>query len=397
MTLSGCGETNVHDNETFSSTAESENTEQSSEYNESVPDDTDDKTAGLIEELTLEQKVGQMFFIRPEQLAESYYLSEDSVYNTSEDGISSVSDVMKEEYSNLPVGGFVLFARNIVSPDQVTEFTAELSALGSPKPIIAVDEEGGIVTRIASNQLFDVPQIDSMENIGMTEKTENAWYAGSTIGEYLKNYGFNWDFAPVADLNTNPDNPVIGERSFGSDPKLASEMAAAYIDGLHGNGVSSTLKHFPGHGDTSEDTHSGFVAVYKTWEELSETELVPFKENLEKTDAVMTAHITLPEVSSDGLPASLSYEITTEKLRNELGFDGVIVCDSLSMGAITENYSSAEAAVLAVNAGCDVLLTPQSVQEAYDGVLNAVRSGDISEERINESVERILKLKEKWK
>lgn len=303
---------------------------------------------------------------------------------------------MKEKYEQIPVGGFVLFARNIVSPEQVTEFTAELSSLGSPEPIIAVDEEGGIVTRIASNKNFDVPQIDSMGYIGMTEKTDNAWYAGSTISEYLNKYGFQWDFAPVADLNTNPDNPVIGIRSFGSDPEAASDMAAAYIDGLHENNICSTLKHFPGHGDTSEDTHSGFVAVYKTWDELCETEIVPFKNNLDKTDAVMTAHITLPEISTDGLPASLSYEITTEKLRNELGFDGVIVCDSLSMGAITENYSSSEAAVLAVQAGCDVLLTPQSIEEAYEGVLEAVKNGDISLERIDESAARILALKNSY-
>ena len=358
--------------------------------------DSDSQISQILDTLTLEQKVGQLFFIRPEQLAESYYLSENSVNDTGDEGVTSVTDSMKEKYSDLPVGGFVLFARNIVSPNQVTEFTAELCSLGTPNPIIAVDEEGGIVTRIASNELFDVPQIDSMGYIGQTEETENARHAGSVIGEYLNKYGFQWDFAPVADLNTNPDNPVIGIRSFGSDPNMTADMAAAYIDGLHENKVFSTLKHFPGHGDTSDDTHSGFVAVYKTWDELCETELVPFKNNLDKTDAVMTAHITLPEVSSDGLPASLSYEITTEKLRNEMGFDGVIVCDSLSMGAITENYSSSEAAVMAVKAGCDVLLTPQSIDEAYYGVLEAVKNGEISQERIDKSVERILLLKNSY-
>ena len=200
------------------------------------------------------------------------------------------------------------------------------------------------------------------------------------------------NFAPVADINTNPENIVIGNRAFGAKPDLVSKMVSAYLDGLHSQGIAGTIKHFPGHGDTKNDPHSESVEIYKTWDELLKAELIPFKNNFGKTDSVMTAHITLKNVNGD-LPATLSKEIITGKLRNELGYDGIIITDALMMGAIKDNYSSGEAAVLAIEAGNDILLMPYDYVEAFEALVEAVESGRISEERLDESVSKILKLK----
>lgn len=219
---------------------------------------------------------------------------------------------------------------------------------------------------------------------------------GQIIGGYLKTYGLNLDFAPVADVNTNPANTVIGNRAFSSDPAVAAQMVASAVQGFHDAGILCTLKHFPGHGDTAEDSHYGTASSTKTWAEMRETELKPFAAGIAAgADVVMTAHITTPNATQDGLPASLSYTMLTERLRGELGFTGVICTDSLSMQAIRDHYSAAEAAVTALNAGADLLLMPPDLPEAFDGVLEAVQNGTISEERLNESVRRILMLKQK--
>ena len=199
----------------------------------------------------------------------------------------------------------------------------------------------------------------------------------------------------MADINSNPLNIVIGNRSFGSDKELVSSMVSSFLDGLHSEKVAGCIKHFPGHGDVSGDTHDGYVAVLKTWDQLLDTELVPFCENMDTADMIMVAHLTLPNITPDGLPASLSHELITEKLRGELGYQGLIITDALAMGAIEKAYSSSEAAVLAFNAGSDILLMPYDYREAFEGVLSAVQSGEISEERLNESVLRILELKER--
>ncbi|MBR6236230.1 MAG: glycoside hydrolase family 3 protein, partial [Firmicutes bacterium] len=202
------------------------------------------------------------------------------------------------------------------------------------------------------------------------------------------------DFAPVSDINTNPRNVIIGDRAFGSDPQLVADMVCAFIDGLHESKVLSSVKHFPGHGDTTADTHYGRVAVKKTWEQLKEAELIPFEASFGTTDFVMIAHINLPNATSDGRPASLSKELITDKLRGELGYSGLVTTDSLAMEAITDQYSQEESAVLAVEAGVDVLLMPLDYVKSFDAVVAAVESGRIPESRIDESVLRILRAKE---
>jgi beta-N-acetylhexosaminidase len=232
-----------------------------------------------------------------------------------------------------------------------------------------------------------------MGKIGQSKSLEAARSAGFTIGSYLKEYGFNLDFAPDADVYSNPANKVIGTRSFGSDPDLVSLMVRWCIDGFHDAGMGTTIKHFPGHGDTKGDTHSGYVAVTKTWEELEKTELVPFADNLKTADAIMVAHITLKNALTDGLPASLSRELIQGKLRDEMGYQGLVITDALEMGAIKKNFQGNDAVLKAIEAGNDIILMPADYKSAVDAVVSAVSDGKISEERIDESVLRILRYK----
>ncbi|MBQ9564623.1 MAG: hypothetical protein IJU98_03445 [Synergistaceae bacterium] len=341
--------------------------------------------------MTLEQKIGQLFIIRPDAL--DVALALDEVNDSEAAGVKKLTPAMRETLRRYPAGGFALFRKNISGPNQLKRFTADLRAACAPSPILAIDEEGGKIARIANHKSFNVPKFESMEAIGRTENPRRAREVGATIGKYLREYGFNLDFAPVADVNTNPENLVIGNRAFGSEPERVSEMVGAYLDGLHAGGVAGSVKHFPGHGDTRDDPHEDAVTSPKTWDELLRAELIPFRENLDKADSVMVAHITLPNVAGDNQPATLSREIVTEKLRGELGYDGVVITDALMMGAIKKRYSSAEAAVLAFEAGNDILLMPWDYREAFDGILQAVRSGRITEARLDESVRRILRLK----
>ena len=345
----------------------------------------------MIQAMTLEEKVGQLFIIRPEHLTN--LASADYVHYNRGSWDYALTEEMAETLKQYPVGGFVFFSQNLSTPEQVRQFTADLDAASEIKPFIAVDEEGGIVRRIGRKFSADVEQIGTMQSIGETGDPQNAYNAAYAIGGYVKDFGFNLDFAPVADVNTNPDNIVIGSRAFGSDPDLVSVMVSAYLDGLHAQKIMGTIKHFPGHGDTSSDTHSEYAAVYKTWDELLQAELIPFMDNFDNTDMIMTAHITMKNVTSDDLPATLSHELMTNKLRKELGYTGVLVTDSMEMAAIREYYPHGESSVMAIEAGNDIVVCPYDFRESINAIVSAVKSGRISEERIDESVRRIFALK----
>ena len=336
----------------------------------------------VMESLTLKQKICQLFFIRPEDLQGGQP--------------RSVTPAMLDAIADCPPGGFVIFADNITNEKQLKSLTYALKRSFRIPAILSVDEEGGNVARLANNKSLGISNVGTMGKIGATKDPEKAKDAGFTIGSYLKAYGFSLDFAPDADVFSNPKNTVIGTRAFGSDPALVSSMVSACIDGFHQAGVGTTIKHFPGHGDTTADTHSGYVAVSKSWEQLLEMELVPFMDNMEKTDMIMVSHITMKNVTSDGLPASLSRELLEGRLRGELGYDGLIITDALGMGAISRNYAPGEAAVLAFEAGNDILLLPGDYKKAVDALLEAVESGRISQERVDESVRRILEFKYKF-
>lgn len=206
------------------------------------------------------------------------------------------------------------------------------------------------------------------------------------------------DFAPVADILTNTENQLLKRRSFGSDTIIVSDMVDQMVKGLEESSIMACVKHFPGHGDTKEDSHTGYATTWKSLEELRQTEFIPFTEQIEKgISFIMIGHVSVPAVIGDQTPSSLSEVMVTDILRKELGYDRIVVTDALNMGAVTQHYTSGEAAVLAIKAGVDMILMPENFQNAYNAVLEAVYEGEISEERLNESIERILKIKYQFK
>ena len=338
--------------------------------------------------LTLEQKVGQLFIVRPDAL--DLTLSQETINDTPADGVTAMTNDMRKTLQQYPVGGICQFGKNIESPSQLARFNADLQAASATPLLIAVDEEGGLIARLANSDAFNLPRYASAAAVGASGDPADAREMGQTIGSYLKTYGFNMDFAPDADVNTNPDNPIIGERAFSSDAATAAQMAAAAADGLRENGILPTLKHFPGHGDTAEDSHTDLAVTYKTREELENCELLPFAADT-GLHAVMVGHIAAPNVTGDMTPATLSPTLIGMIPDAE---NALIVTDSLAMDAITAAYTPGEAAVLAIQAGCDVLLMPNSLPEAYAAVLDAVQNGTISEARLDQSVNKILHHKE---
>lgn len=340
--------------------------------------------------LTPEEKIGQLFIIRPDAL--DLTLSQETINDAKADGVTMLTDAMRETLQAYPVGGICQFGKNITDPEQLAQFNADLQAASRTPLFIAVDEEGGAVARLANHPAFDLPQYESAAAVGASGDPADACAMGQTIGAYLKEYGFNMDFAPDADVNTNPDNPIIGTRAFSSDAATAAEMAAAAADGLRTGGILPTLKHFPGHGDTAEDSHTALAVTYKTLDELQACELLPFAADT-GLHAVMVGHIAALNVTGDGTPATLSPQLVALIPDAE---NTLIVTDSLAMDAITAAYTPGEAAVQALKAGCDVLLMPNSLPEAYAAVLEAVQNGTISEERLDRSVNKILLYKQQF-
>ena len=337
-----------------------------------------------IDELTLEEKVGQLFVVTPEYLA---------AYGAPKGAVTHLSRQYKTLYAAHPVGGVCLFAENIKDPEQLEELCEELHEMELP-PLICIDEEGGRVARIAHNRAFDVKRFKSMADVAKSGSLGDAFKAGKQIGDYLEEFGFDVDFAPVADVNTNPQNKVIGDRAFSSDPEKAAPMIVAFLEGLERKRISGCIKHFPGHGDTYTDSHVGYAKTERTLAQMEQCEFIPFREAIDAdVRMVMVAHISAPKVLGDMTPATLSPKMVDELLRDELGFEGVIITDGMAMGAIAKHYEAGEAAVLALEAGVDMVLMPEDFVAAYEGVLAAVRSGRLTEERIDRSLRRILKLK----
>ena len=335
----------------------------------------------ILQDMTLEEKVYQMFMVSPEQLTGTDIYEYDTEFN----------DVTEATLAAHPVGGVIFFGGNILSPEQITDFIAAYQDSSEIGLFIGIDEEGGDITRIASNPEFGVPVFPPMLEI---EDEDAAYNVGNTIGSYIQGYGFNLDFAPVSDVNSNPDNTVIGNRAFSSDPQEAAVMVSAAVRGFNDSGVFCTLKHFPGHGDTVADTHFEAASITKTFLEMQDCELIPFAAGIEAgADLIMAAHITTPNADPTGLPASLSYFWLTTTLRYDMGFTGIIITDSMTMQAITDNYTPEQAAVAAVYAGNDIILMPQDLEAAVQGIIEAVENGTIPEERIDASVLRILDTK----
>lgn len=331
-----------------------------------------------IAEMSLENKVAGLFMITPESL-------------TGVDTVIQAGDTTKQKLSEYPVGGLIYFSKNIKSADQLKEMLDATRNTMIYPVFLAVDEEGGSVSRVAGAGLAD--DVGDMSEIGSTCDPEKAKETGTTIGAYLSQLGFNVDFAPVADV-VSVENSVIGSRSFGSDPNVVGTMVAAEVQGLQESGVSACLKHFPGIGDATTDPHDEKTVSEKTLEDMQQTDLPAFQAGIDAgADFVMVSHMSLSNIVGDDTPCSLSGTVINDLLRNQLGYDGIVITDALDMSAITDSYSSAEAAVKAIEAGADMLLMPENFEEAYQGVLEAVQNGTISEERINESLKRIYRVK----
>lgn len=352
-------------------TADSQETTEVTE--EEKPSLVDETLAGM----TLHEKVCQMMFVTPEEL-------------TGEDGVTVAGDATRQALENYPVGGIVYFAKNLESQDQVKEMIDNSQKYSSIGLFVATDEEGGVVNRLMDT--VGTTYIGSMyyyKDDGDETAYENAY----TIANDMSALGFNLDFAPVADVWSNPDNTVIGERAYSDDYAQAAELVGNAVKGFNDGGVMCTLKHFPGHGDTAEDSHYSSAYVHRTKEEIMADEMQPFRSGIEAgAEFVMVVHLIVPDI--DEVPATLSYKIATGILRDELKFEGVAITDSFEMESIADNYSVDDAVVMSVKAGMDMILQPKDMASAVNSIEQAVADGELSEDRIDESVRRILTLKE---
>ncbi len=399
------GETNVN---SFSEEAESpnlsENTEKNSEESakegssletaeETVSSESpesnpllDNEVQTILDNMTLEDKIAQLFILYPETLV--------SCVNR----VTAAGEMTREAFDRRPVGGLIYMRQNLESREQVQTMLSDfqeisLSRTGLPA-FLCVDEEGGKVTSVGGTEALAIPRGEDMADIGARNHPEEAYQKGEFIGGYLSELGFNVDFAPVADVLSNPENTVVKKRSFGADPKLVTAMTAAFAEGLQNKGILGSYKHFPGHGATAGDTHKGYSYTDKTLEELKACELLPFIDGISRDiPMIMVGHISLPKVIGDDTPASLSSYIMTDLLREELGYKGIIVTDALAMKVVIDEYSSDEAAVRALEAGADILLLPEDFELAFQGVLQAVNEGRLSRERLDQSLQRIIRQK----
>lgn len=315
--------------------------------------------------------------------------------------VTQAGDATHGGVTAYPVGGIVYFAQNLIDPDQTTAMIANVKQFfaddGNVAPFIAVDEEGGTVVRIADNEAFGVQDVGDASALGAAGDPSAAKAAAEQIADYLAPLGFNLDFAPVADVVDPLRSDTMGLRSFSSDAAVAADMVRAEVEGFRDKKMLCCAKHFPGIGAAAGDSHEDAITIDSTNEELETVDLVPFRAAIEAgVPLIMVGHVSLPNVVGDGTPAPLSSAIVQGILRDSLGYTGVVVTDSLSMGAITNYYSPAEAAVAALKAGCDIPLMPERFDEAYQGVLNAVQAGKLTEERIDESLIRILAAKQEY-
>lgn len=327
--------------------------------------------------LTTEEKVGQLLLAGIEGTT------------AGEDAAAAIQECR--------VGSIILFRRNVDSCEQTARLVSELKDLnGDHIPLlIASDEEGGMVSRMPG----EVTDLPSAYTYGKTGDASLCLRLGQVLAAQCSAIGVNCDFAPVADVWSNPDNTVIGKRAFGTDEDTVAQLVPQVMAGLTQHGVIPVIKHFPGHGDTAVDSHYDLPVVTKTLEELEALELIPFRAAIQAgAPAVMVAHLLVREID-DTLPATLSPRVVNGLLREKLGFSGVVFTDDLTMGAISDSYGMGEAAVLAVEAGCDILLVchgADNLRAAYDALLDAVSSGRISSRRLDESVFRILNLKAEY-
>lgn len=346
-----------------------------------LPVTQEQRLCTAIDQMSLSDMIYQMMFVTPEAIAYT-------------DNVTTADDIN----AGYPVGGIIYFASNLVNREQTADMISRTAHSFSIPPFIGVDEEGGRVARLGNNPQMNFTSHPPMADVGNSGDTRRAYDIGVALGAELKSLGFNVNFAPNADVLVNPDNAEIGDRSFGSDPYVVAEMVDSVVNGLNDGGVCAALKHFPGHGSTSVDSHTGYSESTRNIDELRICEFLPFKAGIDAgVDFIMISHMTLVNATEDRLPSSMSGEVITGMLKGELGYEGIVITDSFSMGAVTKEYTPGEAAVMAVTAGADMILMPQDLISAHDALVAAVESGEISADRIKESVKKILSVKIKNK
>ncbi|GLX70621.1 beta-N-acetylhexosaminidase [Paenibacillus glycanilyticus] len=340
-----------------------------------------DPIATLVQSMSLPEKIGQMVVV-------------------GLDG-TEVEPPIRSLIADSHVGGIILYGNNIVSATQTNKLVNDLKHLnqtaGAKLPLlISTDQEGGRVSRLPK----EFPTFPSSKAVGRTKDADYAYQVGSSLGEAMSAVGLNTDFAPVLDVNTNPDNPVIGDRAFGSTAELVSSMGVQEMLGIQSQGVIPVVKHFPGHGDTSVDSHFGLPVVDHDLNRLRSVEFVPFRAAIEKgAPVVMVAHILMNKLDPN-LPASMSRKVIQDLLRGELKFDGVVITDDMTMGAVGKVMPIGPASVHAVLAGADLILVGHVLTEqqaVLRALTTAVQNGDIPQSVIDKSVYRIVKLKQSYR
>lgn len=338
----------------------------------------DEIVDACIAEMPLEDKVAGLFFITPEAL-------------TGTDAAIKAGDTTKEKLNQYAVGGLIYSAKNIKSSEQLKEMLQNTRSWSKYPIFLGIEEEGGSISGVAEKGLAD--NVGTMSDIGAGGDAAKVSEAATTVGSYLKELGFDMNFAPVADVVTE-ENTTIGERSVGTDTVLVADMIGAYVTSLQDAGVSACMKYFPGMGDTTTDIHEGMTTTEKTAEDLETIDFPVYQRGIEAdTHFIMVSNLSVPNVVGDNTPSSLSDKMINEILRGQLGYQGIVITDAMNMSAITEYYTVEEAAVKVLLAGGDMILMPEDFEAAYNGVLEAVNNGTLSEERINESLQRIFRVK----
>ena len=350
-----------------------ENNKEKNNKNEEL-DEIGKKVQETMNKMTIDEKIGQMIIVTYES--------------------PKMDNTLKSALIDVQPGGFLLFGDNITTYEETLNLIKEIKSYVNIPMFISIDEEGGNIQRLLKLQDYNITNIPFMYHIGSIDDEELTYNVGKILAEELRVFGINMDFAPVIDVYSNKDNKVIGKRSFGTTPELVSKHGLKLAKGLEDNGVIAVYKHFPGHGNTSIDSHENLPIVNKTKDELLKEDLIPFIDAINNdAKVIMIGHLAVPNITGDNTPASLSKKLITDFLKKELNYSKLVVTDALNMKALTNYYSDSEICGKAVEAGVDILLMPSSSRKCLKSVQNALKNGLITEERINESVEKILRLK----
>lgn len=333
----------------------------------------EEKVNYKMDNLSIDEKIAQMLIV--------YYIGDEYDEN--------LSNIIKE----VKPGGFILMSDNITTYDRTLNFVKGMQNDSDIPMIISTDEEGGSVRRIKGIRDISVTDIPYMYYLGQTKDKNLAYKVGEIIANELRTIGVNLTYAPVMDIYSNPNNTVIGKRSFGSDPNTVYDMATSLKNGIEDNLVNTCIKHFPGHGDTETDSHFEIPIINKTLDELENSDLLPFIKSINDTNMIMVGHIALPKITNSSIPASLSKEIVTDLLKNKYNYKGLVITDALNMGSLTNNYSDKEIYTMAINAGVDLLLMPNGSKNAIKYIKEAIDDEEMDINTINESVRKILTYK----